>query len=237
MAAGVHSQDRWNQLRAAGLLPGVASLADYTEKTSAGLAAAQWLAQELCGTTPPDPALIRDIHRVAFAEVVPFAGEFRKDNGVMIGGYPGADTSRISYEIALLNRQYSDMLADDHTPAGCAAAVAFYHIRLMRIHPFRDGNGRTGRVLLAAQCDALFTNGAGEQVMAALAADKPAYYEALRSANRLNLAPLAAIVTQALGMEGSREAQSPFRVAPIFQASYGAEDLDADLSATRTLSP
>lgn len=95
--------------------------------------------------------LIREIHRIVFKNSKDFAGEFRKPgeevvvmgrNGII--AHDGAPQSRV---IPLLNELIK--WYDDHKnkyPELILAAVV--HNQFENIHPFADGNGRVGRLLL-----------------------------------------------------------------------------------------
>lgn len=95
-------------------------------------------------------SLIREIHRVVFKNSKGFAGEFRKPgeevvvmgrNGIV---HEGAPQSRV---VSLLNELVKWYENNKHKyPALILAAVA--HNQFENIHPFRDGNGRVGRLLL-----------------------------------------------------------------------------------------
>jgi len=95
--------------------------------------------------------LIKEIHKIVFKNSKPFAGQFRKPGEevvvmVRIGNivHEGAPQSRI---IALLNEliTWYDKNKNNY-PALVLAAVV--HNQFENIHPFRDGNGRVGRILL-----------------------------------------------------------------------------------------
>ena len=95
--------------------------------------------------------LMREIHRIVFKNSKDFAGNFRKpgEEVVVMGRmgnivHEGAPQSRV---ITLLN----ELVDWYHTykekyPALLLAAVV--HNQFENIHPFRDGNGRVGRILL-----------------------------------------------------------------------------------------
>lgn len=57
------------------------------------------------------------------------------------------------------------------------AALAFFHVRFERVHPFLDGNGRVGRTILAAQFEKVFG------VLPAFT-NQPGYREAIRACDR-----------------------------------------------------
>lgn len=95
--------------------------------------------------------LIKEIHKIVFKNSKPFAGQFRKpgEEVVVMGRignivHEGAPQSRI---IALLNEliTWYDKNKNNY-PALVLAAVV--HNQFENIHPFRDGNGRVGRILL-----------------------------------------------------------------------------------------
>lgn len=63
----------------------------------------------------------------------------------------GSLADKLRQEMELLNLQTKEILAEGHSGAPLRAA-AFFHLKFVNIHPLKDGNGRTGRAILAAQC-------------------------------------------------------------------------------------
>ena len=132
-------------------------------------------------------------HKRLAGHVFPdWAGRFR-DVNVQIG----AHTPPPFYEVPIHTRQFCDDLAERlrHEPGvtigGCAALLAWADWRFQWIHPFKDFNGRIGRVLLAA----LFYKLALPHVETA-SSDPQArsqYLEALRAADTQDLDQLEAL--------------------------------------------
>ncbi len=95
--------------------------------------------------------LIKQIHKIIFKNSKPFAGKLRKkgeevvvidSNGSVV--HEGASQERINY---LLNELVSWYKKNKSKyPALVLGAVV--HNQFENIHPFRDGNGRVGRILL-----------------------------------------------------------------------------------------
>jgi Fic family protein len=95
--------------------------------------------------------LIKDIHKIVFKNSKPFAGKFRKrGEEVMVTDsrgnivHEGAPQARIVYLIKKLIEWYKKNM--DKYPGIVLGAVV--HNQFENIHPFADGNGRVGRILL-----------------------------------------------------------------------------------------
>jgi len=95
--------------------------------------------------------LIKAIHRVVFKNSKPFAGKFRKkgEEVVVMDSFgkvvhEGAPQTRIVYLLKKLINWYDK---NKHKYPGIILA-AVVHNQFENIHPFADGNGRVGRILL-----------------------------------------------------------------------------------------
>jgi Fic family protein len=95
--------------------------------------------------------LILELHRIVFENSKPFAGKLR-ENGVEVvvtdghGGivHRGAPSTRVRVMLLELVRWY-DKSKNRYSPLVLAAVV---HNQFENIHPFQDGNGRIGRLML-----------------------------------------------------------------------------------------
>ncbi len=95
--------------------------------------------------------LITDLHKIVFKNSKPFAGKLRKKGEEVVvvdraGNivHEGAPQARIRPLLAELVAWYA--AKRDRYPGIVLAAVV--HNQFENIHPFRDGNGRVGRILL-----------------------------------------------------------------------------------------
>ena len=96
-------------------------------------------------------ALIKRIHKIVFKNSKPFAGQLRKKGEEVVvmdskGNvvHEGAPQSRINHLLKELIGWYNKN--KNSYPALVLGAVV--HNQFENIHPFRDGNGRVGRILL-----------------------------------------------------------------------------------------
>lgn len=95
--------------------------------------------------------LIKEIHNIVFKNSKPFAGKFR-DKGVEVAIYDnlgkvvhrGAPSEKINSLLKELVDWYNKY-KKKYPPIVLAAVV---HNQFENIHPFQDGNGRVGRILL-----------------------------------------------------------------------------------------
>lgn len=96
--------------------------------------------------------LIMELHRIVFKNSKPFAGETRQKSGVEVTVvdsqgkviHEGAPARQVDSLLRRLTRWYNDN-AKAYPPFVLAAVV---HNQFETIHPFQDGNGRVGRLLL-----------------------------------------------------------------------------------------
>ncbi|MDV3293570.1 MAG: Fic family protein [Nitrososphaerales archaeon] len=104
------------------------------------------------GKDPISLDLIKDLHRLVFKNSKPFAGEMRQKRGAEVSivdslgrvVHRGAPPSQVDSMLRSLVRWYQDN-GDKYPPFVLAAVV---HNQFETIHPFQDGNGRVGRLLL-----------------------------------------------------------------------------------------
>src|SRR6185503_8859482 len=126
-------------------------------------------------------------------EVYSFAGSLRgRDQHVGAGANPGESCfyQRIGAELDRLGDHVKELLGRASKDVERAAAIALYHMQFELIHPFRDGNGRTGRVIAEAQTRALLHR-QPEPI-----ADRSQYMEAIRHAqDKSDLGPLYYVLT------------------------------------------
>lgn len=71
-------------------------------------------------------------------------GDYKKRPN-MIGIYQTVRPENVAQEMGLLMDWYSNQEVD-------IAVLAEFHVRYESIHPFQDGNGRTGRLILFREC-------------------------------------------------------------------------------------
>ena len=95
--------------------------------------------------------LIKKIHKIVFKNSKPFAGKLRKkgEDVVVMDSerkivHEGAPQARISHLLQELTKWYEQ---NKHKYPGLVLG-AVVHNQFENIHPFRDGNGRVGRILL-----------------------------------------------------------------------------------------
>lgn len=122
-------------------------LADLEFVTTAGRMV-QWLCRpDKCATG--DALDVRGLHRHLFADVYPWAGEYRTTE-LRRGGQGFAWQATIAERMTEVHHSAHSVVGT--CPARDDARLAYELARLYadfnQIHPFREGNGRTGTLLL-----------------------------------------------------------------------------------------
>lgn len=105
-------------------------------------AALQWVREQVEKRTPVDETLVRELHRRVLETSRPdIAGQYAQFSRRIAGS--GVVLPNPAKVPALMERFGEDLAA---APAGPRSAFDA-HYRLVTIHPFDDGNGRTARLL------------------------------------------------------------------------------------------
>lgn len=219
------SPHRWNQIRRLPLLPQIRTLAQYEHAVSLGISDAMSFLRSMDALEQLSVGDLQAIHFHLFKEVHPWAGQFRTPGQLaMIAGYPAADSSRIHRELELALHQTRHLLAETFgDESRLLAALSFLHVRFERIHPFQDGNGRTGRTVLAIQFER-FSGRLPEF------SDQRGYREALRASDSGNLGPFIDYLGRSAGIRISAGFwPSPYRLTPRFLETSEMPSFEQDL--------
>ncbi len=133
------------------ILPNLLGLKSYDEIVESEfegfLKAEIMLAESLTKRTKFNLNYILNIHKTALSHLYSFAGKYRSVN-LSKGGFPFAaarflpSTMTAFEQEILLNLPSAYKIKDD-----LIRDVAVVHGELLFIHPFREGNGRTARIL------------------------------------------------------------------------------------------
>jgi fido (protein-threonine AMPylation protein) len=188
----------WANLQAK-VAPGIKSIDEYRAKTLAGIGVAQkWLRQN-AGVIPLFEQVAR-AHQTIFEGVTTDAGRVRRvGETVIFGGHLGADAQRIQIEYARMAVEARQMFSQATNDLERSAAVAFYHVRFVGIHPFNDGNGRLGRAIMMDQVQKVLGN--PEPLFQRIVENKREYIEALDSAIRGNdITEMTRLVAESVGL-------------------------------------
>jgi Fic family protein len=116
-------------------------------------------------------------------------GEYKHHHYVIGINETGAAPDTVSEEIIEL---LEDLGATDIKPKDVLAAGAYFHAKFEDIHPFADGNGRTGRILLN-----YFLITHNHPPVTIYDEDRTAYYAALEAFHSMqDIKPLTEFIEQ-----------------------------------------
>ncbi|WP_448034552.1 mobile mystery protein B [Bradyrhizobium liaoningense] len=149
----------------------------------------RWLGRQRAHVLTDDFAII--LHKRLFGDVWDWAGTFRKT-----GKNIGIDPIHIPVELRTLmgDAQY---WADNKTYPPSEAAIRLHH-RLVKIHPFPNGNGRHARIMADSVLDRVYNakpiDWAGGHDLQRMNERRTAYIAALKAADRDDIGPLIKFV-------------------------------------------
>ncbi len=96
-------------------------------------------------------AYIQRIHQLALGHLYAFAGKWR-DVNLSKGGFSFAAARFLPGTMDSFQHEVLDRLSDGEEEPALVSDVAIVHAELLFIHPFREGNGRTARILANLMC-------------------------------------------------------------------------------------
>ena len=95
--------------------------------------------------TPLTESIIKELHSLVLMNDAKNKGIYRTVQVAILGSaHDLAPPYLIQEQMEALLNEYKNMKRDKHA----IEAVAEFHLRFERIHPFIDGNGRTGRLIM-----------------------------------------------------------------------------------------
>ncbi len=224
----------WERIQKIGLLPEVKTLRQYDERVFKALTEAKEFVRRF-PTLNPSLDYLRTVHRLVFAAVHPWAGEIRPPGRLppRVGGFVTCDPERLPTELKMLEGQTAELLAKADRQ-GTLRVIAFHHARFELLHPFLDGNGRVGRLLVESQLNA---SPYGVRVRPEV--PRQEYGDALQTSSRIsNLLPLVNLLRKREGMEalGQRVVEAPFYLGQQFDQESGpAPTMDEEIVRSRRL--
>jgi cell filamentation protein len=168
------------------------SINEYEAK---GIARAEFFVFELDSDTQISTQLLLEIHRIAFSELYSWAGSWRTTVvrvGQLIPPEPVQVLQSMYQFIDNLNFKIANSsVSEDHI--NC---LVFAHYEFIRIHPFNNGNGRTGRILM--NIVALKFGYRPLELYHREGNSRKIYIEAMKSADKGNFAPLSDLIRKEL---------------------------------------
>ncbi|MBS1531694.1 MAG: Fic family protein [Bacteroidetes bacterium] len=188
------NQTSWTPAPEDNLL-GITDKGKINEIEARGIAASELYIFQLDIDSPVSVNLILEIHRIAFAELYSWAGKWRTIDvvvGQLVPPKPTRILNLIYQFIDNLNQQI--LLAKSlHEKVN---VLMYAHYEFIKIHPFNNGNGRTGRMLL--NIVALKFGFKPLELYYRTGASRKNYINAMKSADSGDFAPLKNLITKEL---------------------------------------
>ncbi len=135
---------------------------------------------------------IRSLHQLVVQDTdKEWAGQYR-NSGVMITGTDHRPPE--AFEVPRLIQELLKWVKTEKAKLHVVELAALFHHKLVHIHPFFDGNGRTARLAMN-----IFLLQAGYPLVIVLKNDRKKYYRVLALADKGKYAPLVRFIAQAVG--------------------------------------
>jgi Fic family protein len=170
-----------------GITVGGKPLKYYLEATNHEKAL-EWVESIAKKTTKVDEKTILEMHELIMRGISEYAGRYRDKRVRIVGAIftpPGPEK---------LLKQMSEFMGWLRTTdLNAIEKAALAHYRLVKIHPFFDGNGRTARLLMNLM---LFSEGYPPTILRYT--DRKKYYRCLSEADKDNFGPIVNFIARAV---------------------------------------
>ena len=180
-----------DQSRVGTIIFGKRALRDRNEEEVRGYRDALKIIHEKGAALPVSEKTIRELHQLTRG-VIWDAGVYKEKDSDIIETYPDG-RSRVRFKTVTAAKTPAAMSELIELWDACVrerpfpplVALAAFNLDFLCIHPFRDGNGRTSRLLLLLQCYHLgFEVGRYVSLERLIEQNKDRYYESLEQSSR-----------------------------------------------------
>lgn len=117
------------------------------EEEAKGIANAEYFVLGLDTDVTISAHLILEIHKTAFAHLYDWAGKWRNTN-ITVGQLEPPQPNQIIQLIYQFVDNLNYKITTAKTKEEHVDCLLYCHYEFIRIHPFNNGNGRTGRILM-----------------------------------------------------------------------------------------
>src|SRR5438105_377750 len=117
------------------------------EYEAKGIAAAELFVFGLDSDIQFSTQLLLEIHRIAFSELYDWAGKWRTTQ-VAVGQLTPPEPTQVLQLMYQFIDNLNFKIANSTTLQDHLDCLTFAHYEFVRIHPFNNGNGRTGRIVM-----------------------------------------------------------------------------------------
>jgi cell filamentation protein len=156
-----------------------------------GIAAAELFVFGLDSDTPFSSQLLLEIHRIAFNELYDWAGRWRTTQ-VVVGNLTPPEPTQVLQLVYQFVENLNFKIANSKTSQDHLDCLTFAHYEFVRIHPFNNGNGRTGRIVM--NLVALKFGYRPLELYHREGDSRKIYIDAMKSADKGNFEPLTALI-------------------------------------------
>lgn len=99
------------------------------------------------------PEIIKIYNKVIMTDLREDAGLYKRTNNIILGAnFETVKPYKIPYEMQNWCDDYNFKIKNAKTNKEKVEVILEQHIKFEKIHPFADGNGRTGRLLIVDSC-------------------------------------------------------------------------------------
>ncbi|MEO8109227.1 MAG: Fic family protein [Ginsengibacter sp.] len=117
------------------------------EQEAKGIALAELFVLQLDTDITITSSLILEIHKIAFKHLYDWAGKWRSTN-ILVGQLNPPQPHRLIQLMYQFADNLNFKISVAETRGEHIDCLLYTHYEFIRIHPFNNGNGRTGRILM-----------------------------------------------------------------------------------------